>query len=355
MDQVSAEIDYITPPWWLSLIFNRSKFLTYFFGPLALLALLLYYGPRFDRWHPHSLPAPWLCVAAVWLLSFFKRSGDFSLDNVFWLCNEPPHCPPLSSLASIGLVDWLMWRLADSGLDRWLCSKIKYVSVYSEAIKSQVASLYGRDARLIRLGIAPIFFQDFRRDYRRELNLRDRFVLLMVGRLHPQKNQRLALRVLWQLSKDSDKVHLVLVGEGPDRAWLEGQVNQLGLTNKVTFFGGASPDQVRDWYHSCDLVLYPSLNQAPPANQSWGLVPLEALACGRLTLISQGTAVEEWYGQYFPDLALLPEELTFASKAREIVSAGVDPERLVKAGEQLFSCFSWPRYAQELEHWLDIG
>jgi glycosyltransferase involved in cell wall biosynthesis len=64
---------------------------------------------------------------------------------------------------------------------------------------------------------------------------------------------------------------LVMVGDGPDRAPLERQVDELGLRDRVRFVG--EQHDLVAWLSSSDVFLLPS------AQESFGLAALEAMAC----------------------------------------------------------------------------
>ena len=65
---------------------------------------------------------------------------------------------------------------------------------------------------------------------------------------------------------------LLLVGDGPEMNRVEREVSSLGLTEKVKFLG--KQESVREILQMTDVFLLPS------ANESFGLVALEAMACG---------------------------------------------------------------------------
>ncbi|MCO1601261.1 N-acetyl-alpha-D-glucosaminyl L-malate synthase BshA [Desulfosporosinus nitroreducens] len=65
---------------------------------------------------------------------------------------------------------------------------------------------------------------------------------------------------------------LLLVGDGPEMARVEREVVKLGLEKKVLFLG--KQENVQDILQMADVFLLPS------AQESFGLVALEAMACG---------------------------------------------------------------------------
>lgn len=101
----------------------------------------------------------------------------------------------------------------------------------------------------------------------------DRLVLVSVGRLAGEKNIDELLRI--RAAMGNSAVTLLLVGDGPDRARLEGLAASLGLAAPdVVFAGQVAPEQVADWYQLGDLFVSAS------TSETQGLTYVEALAAG---------------------------------------------------------------------------
>lgn len=64
--------------------------------------------------------------------------------------------------------------------------------------------------------------------------------ILTVGRMEPQKNQKLLLDAFANITEEFPDEHLIICGDGPLRKELEEHVNRLGLETKVAFLGNVS-------------------------------------------------------------------------------------------------------------------
>jgi D-inositol-3-phosphate glycosyltransferase len=113
---------------------------------------------------------------------------------------------------------------------------------------------------------------------RRQWHVGDDPVLLVVGRIQPLKGIDLAIRTLAAL--DHPRAHLVVVG-GPSGAdghaelgRLRALAHELGLGERVRFEPARAHDALAAYYRAADVVLVPS------RTESFGLVALEAAACG---------------------------------------------------------------------------
>jgi D-inositol-3-phosphate glycosyltransferase len=148
--------------------------------------------------------------------------------------------------------------------------------------RRQLVTLYGAEGD--RIEVVPpgvdhrVFVPGDRGAARRELDLdADARVLLYVGRIQPLKGADLAVRALAELDGD---VSLLVVG-GPSGTngaaqvvALRKLVADLGLDDRVRFVPPQPHDRLAAYYQAADVCLVPS------RTESFGLVALEAAACG---------------------------------------------------------------------------
>lgn len=103
-------------------------------------------------------------------------------------------------------------------------------------------------------------------------------VLLFVGRIQPLKGVDVAVRTLAELGRPD--AELVILGgpSGPDGlaelARVHELVSALGIESQVRFVEPQPHHLLSTWYRAADVVLVPS------RTESFGLVALEASACG---------------------------------------------------------------------------
>jgi D-inositol-3-phosphate glycosyltransferase len=108
----------------------------------------------------------------------------------------------------------------------------------------------------------------------------DAVLLLFVGRLQPLKAPdvllRAAARLLEQAPDLRDRLVVGVLGgpSGSEPDWLPRLATHLGIADRVRFEAPSTPERLRAWYRAADVVAVPS------HNESFGLVALEAQACG---------------------------------------------------------------------------
>lgn len=88
----------------------------------------------------------------------------------------------------------------------------------------------------------------------------DQLVVGSVGRLSPEKGHRFLLQAFAMLRKMDINAHLILVGDGRERASLERDARRLGITSNVSFVGHQS--NPIDLMRIFDIFVLPSLREA---------------------------------------------------------------------------------------------
>ena len=163
------------------------------------------------------------------------------------------------------------------------CADLMLASTPAE--QDQLALLYGADVGRIEIvppGVDHEIFRpvtaDLRAKERAELGVGPGPVLLFAGRIQPLKGADLAVAALAELG-DLAAVLLVVGGpSGPDGpaelARLHALVDELGLRDRVRFVPPQSHADLARYYRAVDVCLVPS------HSESFGLVALEAAACG---------------------------------------------------------------------------
>jgi glycosyltransferase involved in cell wall biosynthesis len=152
--------------------------------------------------------------------------------------------------------DWLVQKL---GLDA------ERVQILPNTFLPQRFSIGGKSPKLLqRYGLTP----------------RTR-VILTVCRLagaERYKGYDQMIRALPQILQHVPDTRYLLVGTGPDRLRIEKLVAELNLRDAVIFGGHVSDDELAEHYNLCDLFAMPS------KAEGFGIVYLEALACGKPVL-----------------------------------------------------------------------
>ncbi len=233
------------------------------------------------------------------------------------------------------------------------CSDAVLASCSVEA--EQIASLYGGEPGRIRIvppGVDHAFFgPGHRPQARRALGLPlDGRLLLFVGRIQPLKCADVAIETLAELSESGGEPYRLVVVGGPSGPHGEKSLHGLhdiadarGVREHVHFIEPQPHELLSSYYRAADVCLVPS------RSESFGLVALEAAACGTPVVASAvgglTTLVEEGHTGF---LVEDPDPAAYAAAVRRVFGEPLAAERLSTASVLMARRYTWRAAATTL-------
>jgi glycosyltransferase involved in cell wall biosynthesis len=146
--------------------------------------------------------------------------------------------------------------------------------------------------------------------------------VLGVGSLTEVKDFDTFLDVVSLVRKDRPALTCHIAGDGPNRVHLEAKVHDLGLVDSVHFEGWVSRERVLELMRRSRILLHSS------RFESFGLVFLEALACGAM-IVSREVGIAESSPSW--SVANDPEEM--ATAVVRFLNSALPPKVVIKSIE----------------------
>ncbi len=171
---------------------------------------------------------------------------------------------------------------------------------------------------------------------------------LFVGTLQPRKNLARLLEAFARVASPSgSSVGLVLAGRpGVGAPRLRERAEALGLTRRVTWLSYVAEEDKPSLYAGAQALVYPSLYEG------FGLPVLEAMAWGTPVLASNASSLPEVVGE--AGLLVDPHDVDgLSQRMAQILDDATLRERLIAAGRERATQFTWDRCAAEVEVALD--
>ncbi|HKP17782.1 MAG TPA: glycosyltransferase [Gaiellaceae bacterium] len=247
----------------------------------------------------------------------------------------------------------LPWSLTLHGTDvnfgdrRLLAAKVReatFVVCVGEFARDRVLPFVDPAERdkvhLVRCGLEGAWFEDGP-----PAPARERARLLSVARFEPPKDPALIVEAVAELRRRGRDLDLVLVGDGPLRAQVEGRIRELGLTGSVTLAGGVGHEQLQSYYRSADVFCLSSSSEGVP------VVLMEAMASRVPVVAPRLDGVRELVDDERSGLLFRPgDAVSLASSLERLVSEPELGRRLAQAGRaRVETEFRIERSAAELE------
>jgi len=196
----------------------------------------------------------------------------------------------------------------------------RYVAI-SHYVAGRIARYYNRDATVVYPPVDTTFFQPDGSD--------PEPFALVVSALVPYKQVNVAIEACRRAH-----VPLTVVGDGPERAALERLAG-----GSARFTGRISDDDIRALYRRAAVTLL-------PGEEDFGIVPLEAQACGRpVVALGRGGALETVRPHETGILVSDPSAEAFADAIRTAISTRFDQAVIRRHAER----FSRERFGDEME------
>jgi len=242
---------------------------------------------------PHDVPltalrlrTPYEIGAASALLAIMReRRPDIVHSHLFY---SSLFASPIAALAGVPVVvetphlreSWRRGLKASYVVDRLAGRFVDQYIAVSDANRRYLVEEKGLPAHKVVVIHNGCDLRRFTPGHRAPAGLRESLgfgatdpVLVVVGRLEPQKGHRVLFDALPAVRARFPRVRLVCVGEGALRHELERHVAAAGLVDAVRFVGQQA--NVADWLALADVTVLPSFYEGLP------LAAIESLAAGR--------------------------------------------------------------------------
>lgn len=192
-------------------------------------------------WHP-----PLTVGVSAWVISKLKRAPYVYDVQDLW-----PESALASGLMRPGRLVGALYRLAD-----WVYARASVLLVVSRAAADY---LRGRGVDGGKIVVAPHWFDatpfdgGLTRDVRAEFGWGARFVVMFAGNLGMVQGLETLVEAA-ALLRDRQDIAFVLVGDGSDRARLEGLIAERQLRN-ITFAGQHPAGEMPAFFHAADALI----------------------------------------------------------------------------------------------------
>lgn len=161
----------------------------------------------------------------------------------------------------------------------------------------EIASSFAGDIKkdVLYNGVSDRFYlydKDKKETLRQEYGVEGSKVVAFVGNLISIKNPLLLPGIFAKVKSEyGDNIRFWVVGDGILRKQLEVEIKKEGLEKITTFWGNQPFDKMPDIMNCIDVLVLPSLNE------SFGMVLVEAMACGAFAVGSKVGGIPEILGE----------------------------------------------------------
>ncbi len=330
--QIQPPLIQITPP-------QKRTFSTRlagrFRGYTVDLPAMAYLGkkipPNFDLINNHNSPTQWA--------AFFAKSK--LKIPIVWTCNEPPfwYSNPKQK-TGLGNIN----RPLYSGFDKTTVNYIDMIVSNSLAGNYRIQNAYNRTSEVIYPGITTdLLHAASGQSIRSKYGLENTFILLQVANIAQDKRQSDSITALHYITQKHINIKLIIVGHGPKDELIT-QSRRLNVEEKVLFLQNCTDEELAEVYAACDVFLF-------PAEITWGLAVIEAMAASKPVIVSVKAGVSEIIQNGINGFVFnSPNAKNMAQIVEQLIA---DPNLCHKIGSNAYQYtkgkLSWKTYSKHME------
>jgi glycosyltransferase involved in cell wall biosynthesis len=175
----------------------------------------------------------------------------------------------------------------------------------------------------------------------RHPELRDRRIILFLGRLSFKKGLELLVPAFAAAAARRPDLHLVLAGPADDyEPCVRALIRQYGLFDRATLTGTLSPSEVLEAYAAANLFVLPS------RNENFGIAAAEAMAAGVPTILSNEVQIADQAAREGACRVVPLDAAAWTKAILEVLAEG--DEVAARARAHIASHYSWESVGRQL-------
>lgn len=327
---------------------RRREYKDYYFDNVKV-SFIRYLNPIF--------PLTWKCFRKIWihleakaLLNYLvKENIEFNLIHAHYTWPSGAVALELKKYFNVPLV---ITEHAHISLYPFIKKKDKIISnIWNETdaiirVNKSDIPLFSTLVPRNRIFYVPNGYNSDKINYiprniaRKQLGLPlDVKILFNLANLYPYKGQKYLIEAIKEIVKIRKNILCIIGGSGPLKRALSNQIKASNLEEHIKLVGSIPHNEVIYWYNAADIFILPSLRE------SFGIVQLEAMACGKPVIAtynggSEEIIISDKYG-------LLCEPADPKDLAKKILIAlerEWDHEKIIKYAQQ----FTWENIAKNI-------
>lgn len=254
--------------------------------------------PRIRRNPLYALLVPFFLAGQMLAAARMLKSERYDLIHAHWLIPQglialaaraiSGRRIPVLATSHGGDLYGLPGRLMDR-LRSVVVDKAAAVTVVSRAMKEDLVRGGASPGKLSVIPMGADLVGRFRPGNKRA----DPRRILFVGRLVEKKGCRYLIDALPEIRAHHRDARLTIVGDGPERVFLQRRCGNLGVENSVEFVGAVAQASLPEWYRSAGIVAFPSVVAKGGDREGFGLVLVEALGCECAAVVTDLPAMQD--------------------------------------------------------------
>jgi glycosyltransferase involved in cell wall biosynthesis len=275
------------------------------------------------------LPTPW---SSDWsfILSIFNNKP-----LIVTYCND---------IIGFGMTDYIAKFYNATALQLLLRKAHKIIIIQEDYVKfSSYLSNFQEKIEVVPCGVDTDKFKPSR-SLENENSL---FFLSVLDQFHKYKGLEYLLYSLITVKNEIPTVKLIVGGRGNLLSYYQAMADSLGLKDNVDFRGFIPDEKLPDYYNQCNAFVLPSISSA---QEGFGIVALEALACGKPVITTEIVGIARDLEKTQAGMVIPPKDSdALANAIIQILKGDSSADMGIKGRKLVVERYTWKRVAKLTE------
>jgi glycosyltransferase involved in cell wall biosynthesis len=217
--------------------------------------------------------------------------------------------------------------LLQKNILRYNLSKADVILSTSHVMKERIKEFTSKPIRVTPFGIDPVEFDPTMKGLD---EYKDRFVIGIIKSMEEKYGIKYLIRAFHTILNEfpDSPLHLLLVGSGSKTEEYRSLVDELKITDKVTFTGRIMHDMIPAYHQTLNISVNPSTLES----ESFGVSVVEAMAMKKPVIVSEIGGLKEVVKDNVTGLYVKPMDTdSIVSALQRLIN---DPELRIELGEK---------------------
>jgi phosphatidylinositol alpha-1,6-mannosyltransferase len=182
----------------------------------------------------------------------------------------------------------------------------------------------------------------------RRHGLESKKILLTVGRVEKRKGHDIVIRALPQILRSVPETVYLIVGKGSETERLDDLSKEVGVADRVILTGLVSSEDLPRYYQTADVFVMPNRTLDNGDTEGFGLVFLEANACGKPVVGGNAGGVPDAIVDGKTGMLVNGESVAEVAEAvTRLLQDALLTKKMGEAGRKRSLRFDWKSKAEE--------
>jgi phosphatidylinositol alpha-1,6-mannosyltransferase len=316
-----------------------------------------------DLYDGETVNSNYYCIKQ-YFKSYFKIRDIAKKEKIdVFICNNFLSSPPIILLKKPYYIYCHGEEFSSKILGKFI-EIIKHVSlrnakglIAGSDFTKNLVKMFNKNVKVIQYAVNTTKFKPIQKNKKLILKhkLSNKITIITMARLEKRKGIDQAISIIPDLIENNPNIQYLIIGDGNEREKLVELVKKLKINKNVKFLGRVKDKYLVEYYNLCDIFIMPNRELENGDTEGFGLVFLEANACGKPVIGGNAggvpSAIKNGYNGFIVDGN---DKRDIYEKTIKLINNRTLRERMGNNGLKWVKNFTYKRLVKEIIEFIEL-